>query len=291
MIGPPANSTPRRSPAPSTGKSPKRSAFAVRNMRVGAYKDPARVDLPAVQRRGPVRGSRQCRGPSRLFDARQPDSPVDVRRPGWKSQSPGSLPNSLTVDELEYRQATRNEVLASVFGRIPTSGIQGAGGRLFIMERRGDGIPVIRRENPRTRRATAAVLTWLAVRTFASPYRGLHRAESGPSTEPSPARVLVTVCAGDLPLADAGVLVLFPNKTWKQATTDALGQANIGLHTVDLPMTVFAAAHGFAAYCEREWMPAEGVLTIELNPLPDGGAVIFFRSDWRHSRAAREAES
>ena len=40
-------------------------------------------------------------------------------------------------------------------------------------------------------------------------------------------------------------------------------------------MTVFTAAHGFAAYCEHEWMPTEGVLTIELEPLPGGGAVIL----------------
>jgi hypothetical protein len=69
--------------------------------------------------------------------------------------------------------------------------------------------------------------------------------------------------------------VLFPNKTWKQATTDVLGQAMIGLHTVDLPMTVFASARGFAAHCERDWIPSEDALTIELDRLPSGGAVIF----------------
>ena len=241
-------------------------AFAVRNMRVGAYKDPARMDLPqysaaalfealanaVVHRDYSIRGSRIRLS---MFADR-----VEI-------QSPGALANSLTVDELEYRQATRNEVLASVFGRMPTSGIQGVGGRLFIMERRGDGVPIIRRET----RELAGRLPRFDLVGGAD----LRVTLPAASTEPSPARVLITVRAGDQPLADAEVLVLFPNKTWRQATMDTLGEAIVGLHTVDLPMTVFIAAHGFAAHCEQEWMPSEGALAVELKPLPDGGAVIF----------------
>ena len=241
-------------------------AFAVRNMRVGAYKDPARMDLPqysaealfealtnaVVHRDYSMRGSRIRLS---MFADR-----VEI-------QSPGALANRLTVDELEYRQATRNEVLASVFGRMPTSGIQGAGGRLFIMERRGDGVPIIRRET----RELAGRLPRFDLVGGAD----LRVTLPAASTEPSPARVLIIVRAGDQPLADAELLVLFPNKTWRQATTDTLGEAVVGLHTVDLPMTVFVAAHGFAAHCEQEWMPSEGALAVELKPLPDGGAAIF----------------
>ena len=241
-------------------------AFAVRNMRVGAYKDPARVDLPQYSAEALFEALANAVA-HRDYSMRGSRIRLSMFADRVEIQSPGTLANSLTVDELEYRQATRNEVLASIFGRIPTSGIQGAGGRLFIMERRGDGIPVIRRET----RELAGRLPRFDLVGGAD----LRVTLPAASTEPSPARVLVTVCAGDRPLADAEVLVLFPNKTWKQVATDALGQAIIGLHTVDLPMTVFAAAHGFAAYCEREWMPAEGVLTIELSPLADGGAVIF----------------
>ena len=150
---------------------------------------------------------------------------------------------------------------------MPTGGIQGAGGRVFVMERRGDGIPIILRE---TRELAGRVPRFELVGGS-----DLRVCLPAASTEPSPARVLITVRAGDKPLAGVEVLVLFPNKTWKKATTDALGQAAIGLHTVALPLTVFAAAAGFAAYCKREWMPAEGVLAIELAPLAGGGAVIL----------------
>ena len=241
-------------------------AFAVRNMRVGAHKDPARLDLPqysaealfeavanaVVHRDYSLQGSRIRLS---MFADR-----VEI-------QSPGTLSNGLAVDELAYRQVTRNEVLASVLGRMPTSRIQGADNRRFIMERRGDGVPIIQRETRelagRPPRFDVVGCAELRVTLPAA------------STEPSPTRVLITVCTGVQPLADATVLVLFPNKTWKQAATDRLGQAVIGLHTVRLPMTVFAAAPGCAAYCNQEWMPSEGALDIELTPLPDGGAVIF----------------
>ena len=247
-------------------------AFAVRNMRVGAYKDPARVDLPQYSAEALFEAIANAVA-HRDYSMRGSRIRLSMFADRVEIQSPGSLANSLTIDELEYRQATRNEVLASVFGRMPTSGIQGAGGRLFIMERRGDGVPVIRRET----RELAGRLPRFDLVGGAD----LRVTLPAASTEPSPARVVVTVCAGDQPLAKADVLVLFPNKTWKRATTDALGQASIGLHTVDLPMTVFAAAHGFAAHCEREWLPAEGELTIELEPLPGGGAVILSEDNGR----------
>ncbi|MCE2433203.1 MAG: putative DNA binding domain-containing protein [Candidatus Latescibacteria bacterium] len=241
-------------------------AFAVRNMRVGAYKDPARMDLPQYSAEALFEALTNAVA-HRDYSIRGSRIRLSMFADRVEIQSPGALANRLTVDELEYRQATRNEVLASVFGRMPTSGIQGAGGRLFIMERRGDGVPIIRRET----RELAGRLPRFDLVGGAD----LRVTLPAASTEPSPARVLITVRAGDQPLADAELLVLFPNKTWRQATTDTLGEAVVGLHTVNLPMTVFVAAHGFAAHCEQEWMPSEGALAVELKPLPDGGAAIF----------------
>ena len=241
-------------------------AFAVRNMRVGAYKDPARMDLPQYSAEALFEALANAVA-HRDYSIRGSRIRLSMFADRVEIQSPGALANRLTVDELEYRQATRNEVLASVLGRMPTSGIQGAGGRLFIMERRGDGVPIIRRE---TRELAGRLPRFDLVGRS-----DLRVTLPAASTEPSPARVIITVRTGGQPLADAELLVLFPNKTWRQATTDTLGEAVVGLHTVDLPMTVFVAAHGFAAHCEQEWMPSEGVLTVELKPLPDGGAVIF----------------
>ena len=241
-------------------------AFAVRNMRVGAYKDPARMDLPQYSAEALFEAIANAVA-HRDYSMHGSRIRLSMFADRVEIQSPGALANSLTVEELEFRQATRNEVLASVFGRMPTSGIQGAGGRLFIMERRGDGVPVIRRET----RELAGRLPRFDLVGGAD----LRVTLPAASTEPNPVRVLISVRAGDTRLPNTELLVLFPNKTWKQATTDALGEASIGLHKDDLPMTVFAAVHGLAAHCERDWIPSEGSLTIELDPLPGGGGVIL----------------
>lgn len=91
----------------------------------------------------------------------------------------------------------------------------------------------------------------------------------------SPARTVITVRNAGQPLPDADVLALFPNTTWKRSTSDQYGEAGIKLHTTQLPMTVFVAAPGYAAHVERDWRPSQGALAVELEALPDGGAVLF----------------
>ena len=66
-----------------------------------------------------------------------------------------------------------------------------------------------------------------------------------------------------------------PNESGRRATTGADGEAVVELHLAHLPVTVFAAAPGYAAHLIRDWQPRRGALTIDLEPLPEGGAVIF----------------
>ncbi|MDE0071876.1 MAG: putative DNA binding domain-containing protein [Caldilineaceae bacterium] len=241
-------------------------AFALRNMRVAAHKAPAREELPQYSEEA-------------LFETItnavvHRDYSIDGTRirlsmfgDRMEIQSPGALSNNLTVDDLAYRQSTRNEVLATALGRMSAGEIRGAGGRLYVMERRGDGIPIIQRE---TRALSGKPPHFELV--GGSDLRVILPAAP---QELAPARVVITVRHAGQPVADAGLLALFPNKTWKQAVTDASGQAVIGLHTGHLPISVFAAAEGFAAQVESEWIPAQGPLTLELHRLPGGGSVIF----------------
>lgn len=85
----------------------------------------------------------------------------------------------------------------------------------------------------------------------------------------------VSVHSAGAGLAGVDILALFPNHTWKSATTDAQGQAHLLLHSNHLPMTVFAAASDCAACIEYDWVPAEQDLALEMSPLPGGGSVIF----------------
>ena len=57
---------------------------------------------------------------------------------------PGALANTLTLDSLHLRQANRNELIVSLLARCPApTGL----GRMHVMDRRGDGVPIIRKES------------------------------------------------------------------------------------------------------------------------------------------------
>ena len=244
-------------------------AFAMRNMRVAARKAPARVNLPqyseralfeaivnaVVHRDYSISGSRIRLS---MFEDR------------LEIQSPGSLPNNLTLDSMATRQATRNEALTSVLTRMPVEGIQGSADRQFFMERRGDGVSIILRE-------TRELSGKQPVHCLIDNSEVLLTIPAA-ALEQSPARVVITVRSVGQPLPGSDVLALFPNKTWERATTDENGEAEVDLYTTNLPMTVFAAAPGHRAHVEREWVPSQGSLAVELGPLPEGGSVIFSES-------------
>ena len=58
--------------------------------------------------------------------------------------SPGALANTLTVDDLRYNQATRNELLARLLSEITLDNSMGAQViRQHFLERRGEGVGII----------------------------------------------------------------------------------------------------------------------------------------------------
>jgi len=61
--------------------------------------------------------------------------------------SPGPLPNTVTVDNIALRQATRNELITSLLAETPVVEAVGDVGRGFYMEKRGDGVPIIMDES------------------------------------------------------------------------------------------------------------------------------------------------
>ena len=241
-------------------------AFALRNMQVAARKDPGRVDLPQYSHRALFEALVNA-VVHRDYSIRGSKIRLSMFADRLEIQSPGSLPNNLTVESMETRQVTRNEVLTSVLARLPVGGIQGSEERQYFMERRGDGVPIIQRE------------TWeLCGKT--PEYRVIDDSEvrltiPAATQEHSPASVVITVRSAGQPLPGADVLALFPNKTWKHSTTNDDGEASVELYTSNLPMTVFAAAAQHAARLEREWTPSRGALTIDLQTLSQGGSVIF----------------
>jgi predicted HTH transcriptional regulator len=120
--------------------------FVKKNMRVYATKEPARLDIPqysmqvvfeaivnAVAHRDYSITSSKIR--LHLFSDR------------LEIMSPGSIPNTMTIESLSLRQVTRNELLTSMLARCPieSSGIESI--RHFFLERRGEGVPIILEES------------------------------------------------------------------------------------------------------------------------------------------------
>ncbi len=123
--------------------------FVVRNMRVAARKAPERENIPqyseaavfeavvnAVAHRDYSMSGRTIR--------------ISMFKDRMEIDSPGQLPNGMTIEGMEASQATRNEAIASVFGRIPVANLPGSGDRKYLMERRGDGVSIIRKKTQET---------------------------------------------------------------------------------------------------------------------------------------------
>lgn len=241
-------------------------AFAVRNMRVGAYKNPARTDLPQYSERALFEAivNAVVHRDYAIYGSRIRLAMFADR---LEINSPGGLPNNLTIDSMAVRQSTRNEALASILGRIPVEDIRGSGERQFFMERRGDGVPTIFRETE--------ALSGKTPKYQLIDNSDLFLTIPAADTVLTPATAGILAHYGGNPLPGVELLVLFPNKTWKRATTDEKGEAQFDLHATHFPMTVYAAATGFAAHLEHDWVPAHGGLDIKMQSLPDGGSVIF----------------
>lgn len=239
--------------------------FAVRNMRISAHKRPAREETPQYSEKALFEAVVNAVA-HRDYTVRGSRIRLSMFADRLEIQSPGVLPNGMTVDSLEHRQSTRNEVLATVLARVPVSGIPG-GERSYLMERRGDGLPVIKRETMHLsgRPARFDVVDGADFRVT------LPAAPQDPGQE----RATVMVQCEGRAVAGMDLLALFPNGTWRQATTNPDGEAEVDLHSTGLPMTVFAAAPGYEACMEREWTPGREGLVLDVRELLDGGSVIF----------------
>ncbi len=241
-------------------------AFSVRNMTVGAHKNPARQNLPQYSRKALFEAVVNAVA-HRDYSMHGSAIRLSIFAQRLEIQSPGALPNNLSLESMEVRQATRNEALASILGRMSVQGIQGSRHRRYFMERRGDGVSIIRRK-------TAEVSGQFPAYDLIDDSE-LRLTIPAAVPDNSPARVVITVRRAGQPLPNADFLVLFPNKTWKRAVSDGHGEAEVDLYTTQLPITVFVAAAGVAAHVERDWKPSRCALAVELQPLPNGGSVIF----------------
>ena len=252
--------------------------FVRRNMRVAARKTPARVEVPQYSPRAVFeaivnavvhRDYTMTDSRIRLFMF---EDRLEIR-------SPGALPNTLPIEAMRQRQATRNETVASLLRMLAVGGVHGAGDRQYFLEQRGEGVPAIYEETMALTGADPAYelvgeaelrLTLPASRPPAGGVEGIVPASRPPA---GGVEGIVTVAVNGVPLAGATVLAVYPNKTWMQHQTDTFGRVGFDFHSA-LPITVFVGAPGHRANVVREWRPPE-TLDVELAELSKGGSMVI----------------
>ena len=242
--------------------------FVIRNRSVAARKDPARADVPqfseravfeavvnaVVHRDYAVSGSRIR---VFMFDDR------------LELYSPGGLCNSMTTDDLRTSQFTRNELLASRLGQCPVGDVPGAGGRRYFIERRGEGIAVIEDETF-SLAGEKPVFELIGEREL----KLVVPAARPPLPDGIAARIVVRNDESGEPLPGVHVVMIYPNKTYREARTDVFGHADFVLHA-RLPMTVLCAASGFMARAASGQVPGGQPLELGMQPAPGGGSLII----------------
>ena len=125
-------------------------AFVRKNMRVAAFKHPegGREDLPQFSMRAVFEAVTNAVAHR---DYSMPGSKVRLRLFDDRLEiySPGMLPNTMTTESIALRQAARNEAVTSLLARCPVRDTAVVEHRQHIMDKRGEGVPVILEETER----------------------------------------------------------------------------------------------------------------------------------------------
>lgn len=117
-------------------------AFAKRNIRVAAVKVPGRQETPQFSERAIFEAVVNAVA-HRDYSIHGSKIRLFIFDDRLELYSPGTLPNTVTIDSLRLRQATRNELVTSLLARCPVGEDDQSVGRQFLMEKRGDGVPII----------------------------------------------------------------------------------------------------------------------------------------------------
>ena len=115
--------------------------FVRRNMLVRATKQTARVDRPQFSERAVFEAVVNAVA-HRDYSMAGARIRLHMFADRLELYVPGSLANTLTTDSMHLRQYSRNELIVSLLARCPIPAEENLG-RLRIMDRRGDGVPII----------------------------------------------------------------------------------------------------------------------------------------------------
>jgi len=116
--------------------------FVERNMQVYAVKEPARHDIPQYAMESVFEALVNAVA-HRDYSIQGSKIRLHMFADRLEIFSPGTIPNTMTIDSLPLRQAARNELLTSLLARCPLHIETFPGNREFLMDKRGEGVPII----------------------------------------------------------------------------------------------------------------------------------------------------
>ncbi len=120
--------------------------FLLKNQFIGAVKRPHRIEKPQFNERAVFEAivNAVAHRDYSVYGSKIRFFMFDDR---LEIYSPGSLPNSVNIENMHLRQSTRNELISNLLSETPISeSIQNIG-RNYYMEKRGDGVPIILNES------------------------------------------------------------------------------------------------------------------------------------------------
>lgn len=120
--------------------------FVERNTRVYAIKNPNRIETPQFSMNVIFEAVVNAVA-HRDYSVYGSKIRLHVFADRVELYSPGAIPNTMTVDSLSERQSARNELLSSLLARCPMNVNAHGSQRNYIMDKRGEGVPIILTES------------------------------------------------------------------------------------------------------------------------------------------------
>lgn len=116
--------------------------FVERNMRIYAIKAPNRIEIPQFSMNAIFEAIVNAVA-HRDYSIYGSKIRLHVFSDRVEIFSPGAITNTMTIASLSERQSTRNELLSSLLARCPMNVNAVGSQRSFIMDKRGEGVPII----------------------------------------------------------------------------------------------------------------------------------------------------
>jgi predicted HTH transcriptional regulator len=120
--------------------------FVKSNMKVGAFKNTARVEVPQYSLQAIFEAIVNAVA-HRDYSIQGSKIRIHMFSDRIEIFSPGTIPNTMTVESLPLRQSARNELISSLLARCKVAIEEIAGKRGFLMDKRGEGVPIILEES------------------------------------------------------------------------------------------------------------------------------------------------